>query len=133
MVDALRDASEVLRPGGRVVDVRPPAVARPTLRLRRGHRALAVGPIIRDPDEDVAAAARVVRAVVRDGLFDIVHTATPRWRASYASLADLERAIDPSELWRLPADTKRRIQKVWRDGDALEVTRSFSVTVLRLR
>jgi hypothetical protein len=106
---------------------------RPVIKLRRGRRALDVGAIIRETDEDVAAAARAVRSVVRDGRFEIVYAAAPRWRASYPGLADLERAIDASENWRLPAATKRRIRGLWRDGDTLEVTRPFSVTVLRKR
>jgi len=131
MVDALRSASAVLRPHGHVVDIRPPSAYRPTVTLRRGSRELKVGPILRAPDEDVAAAAAAVRVVVRQGLFEVVFRAAPRWRASYPSLTDLERTIDASELWRLPAATKRRIRKLWRDGDTLEVTRRFSLTALR--
>lgn len=133
MVDALRSAWRVLRPRGHVVDVRPRASYRPALKLRRGRRALDVGTIVREVDEDVAAAARAVRSVVREGLFGIVSSVTPRSRATYADVSDLQRMVDASENWRLPAATRRRILARWREGDALEVTRTFSLTVLRRR
>ena len=131
MVDALRSAGHVLRPRGRVVDLRPMSAYRPTIIIRRGRQRVTVGPIVRYPDPDVAAAARAVRSVVHAGDFAVVYAARPRWVASYADLADVERTLGASENWRLPAATRRRIKRDWRDGDAIEIMRRFSITVLR--
>jgi hypothetical protein len=133
MVDALRSAGRVLRPRGRIVDLRPANRYKPTIVIRRGRRRVEVGPIVRDLDPDVAAAARAVRQVVRTGEFAVVHAARPRWRAKYAGLRDVERTLAESEHWHLPAATRRRIVREWRPGDALEIGRMLSLTVLRRR
>jgi hypothetical protein len=131
MVDALRSAGRVLRPRGRIVDLRPANGYEPTIVIRRGRRRVEVGPIVRDPDPDVAAAARAVRQVVRRGEFAVVHAARPRWRATYAGLREVERTLAESENWHLPAATRRRIVREWRPGDVLEIARMLSLTVLR--
>src|SRR5688572_7386700 len=119
MVDALRSAWKVLRPRGRVVDLRPVNGYRPSIVIRRGRRRVQVGPVVRERDEDVAAAARASRSVVRSGRFAVTHSARPRWVASYADLAQVERMIAGSENWRLPAATRRRIEREWRAGDTI--------------
>jgi len=131
MVDALRSAGRVLRPRGRVVDVRPVSAYKPTIFIRRGRQRVVVGPIVRDPDPDVAAAVRAVRSVVRAGNFAVVYSSRATWAASYARLADIEQMVAASEHWRLPAATRRRIEREWREGDVIELTRPFSLTVLR--
>jgi hypothetical protein len=133
MVDALQNAGRVLAPGGRVVDIRPALAYKPTIFIRREGRRVKVGPIIREPDPDDAAAARAVRHVVRAREFAVVHAERPKWVATYADLADVERTIAPSEIWRLPAVTRREIRREWRAGDVLEITRQFSLIVLRRR
>jgi hypothetical protein len=131
MVDALRSAGSVLRPRGRVVDVRPVSAYKPTIVIRRGRQRVGVGPIVRHADPDVTAAARAVRSVVRAGDFAVVYAVSPMWKASYADLADVERMVAQSENWALPAATRRRIKREWREGDVIELTRPFSLTVLR--
>jgi hypothetical protein len=133
MVDALRNAGRVLRPRGRIVDLRPANGYKPTIVIRRGPRRVEVGPIVRDHDPDVAAAARAVRQVVRTGEFAVVHAARPRWRATYTGLGDVERSFAESELWHIPAATRARIVREWRPGDVLEIARTLSLTVLHRR
>lgn len=133
MVDALRSAGRVLRARGRVVDLRPASAYKSTIIIRRGRQRVTVGPIVRYPDPDVTAAVRAVRSVVRAGDYAVVYAARPRWTASYADLADVERMLAASEHWLMPAATRRRIKREWRDGDAIELTRPFSLTVLRRR
>jgi hypothetical protein len=131
MVDALRSAGRVLRQRGRIVDLRPVLARRATIAIRRGQRRLAMGAIVRDPDPDVAAAARAVRDVVRAGEFALVHKTGSTWVATHPNLADIERALASTESWRLPAATRRRIVRAWRSGDTIQVTRRFAVVVLR--
>src|SRR6185503_18677545 len=121
MVDALRSAGRVLRSRGRIVDLRPANGYKPEIVIRRGPRRVEVGPIVRDPDPDVAAATRAVRQVVRAGEFAVVHAARPRWRSTYADLRAVENTLAESEHWHLPATTRRRIVREWRPGDALEI------------
>ena len=133
MVDALRSAREVLRPSGRVVLLSPVNGYRPTIVIRRGRRTVRVGPIVRKRDADVAAAERASRSVVRAGHLAVTRSVRPRWVSTYADLVEVDETLAESENWRLPALTRRRIKREWRDGDSLEIARRFSVTVLRRR
>jgi hypothetical protein len=133
MVDALRSAWDILRPRGHLVDLRPANGYTPTIVIRRGRSRLRIGPIVREPDPDVAAASRAVGSVLRAGRFTIVHRERPRWVASYAGLAEVERTIVESEHWHLPAATRRRITRELRRGDAIEIARRLSLAVLRRR
>jgi hypothetical protein len=133
MVDALASAWNVLRPGGSVVALSPVNGYRPTIAIRRARRRVRVGPIVRERDEDVAAAASAVRSVVRAGRFALAHRERPRWVASYDDLAHVERTIESSENWRLPAATRRRIAREWREGDTIVIARRLSLDVLRRR
>ena len=133
MVDALHSAANVLRRRGVVVDVRPAVMYRSELVVRRGRRRAAVLPIRRSVDEDVVAAQRAVRRVVGQGLFDVLRRTRHEWRSRYASLAELDRMLAMNSNWHLAAPTRRRLARVWKDGDTIELSRIFVITILRKR
>jgi len=123
----------VLRPRGVVVDARPAAFYRARIQVLRGARRLDVGPARRDPDPDIVAADRATRRVVAAGWFDLVHRGRTRWRARYEDLATLDRMLALNANWRVPAATRRRLGKVFSAGDVIEVSRVFSLAILRRR
>jgi hypothetical protein len=136
MVDALRSAWRVLRPKGLVVDVRPPVAYRPGLAILRDGDRLAIGTFLRTPDPDVVAAQRAVGEAVREGWFEIVSRTRGRWRAGYGDLAELRDVLAANQNWDLDPDTRRRLARAWRGhgrADAIEVSRVFSLTILRKR
>ena len=133
MVDALRSAWSVLRPRGVVIEARPAAFYRARIRVLRGARRLDVGPVRRDPDTDIVAADRATRQVVTAGWFDLVHRGGTRWHARYDDIAGLDRMLAANENWRVPPSTRRRLTKVFNAGDVIEVSRVFSLAILRRR
>lgn len=137
MVDALLSARRVLRPRGLVVDVRPALAYRPGLAIvrQKGDR-LAIGSFRRTPDPDVVAAQRAVCEAVREGWLEVVSRTRGRWRAGYRDLAELRWVLAANQNWDLDPETRRRLSKAWRghaQADAIEVSRVFSLTVLRKR
>ena len=137
MVDALLRARRVLRPRGLVVDVRPALAYRPGLAIvrQKGDR-LAIGSFRRTPDPDVVAAQRAVREAVREGWLEVVSRTRGRWRAGYRDLAELRWVLAANQNWDLDPETRRRLSKAWRGhgrADAIEVSRAFSLTILRKR
>jgi hypothetical protein len=137
MVDALLSARRVLRPRGLVVDVRPAVAYRPGLAMvRKNGDRLAIGAFRRTPDPDVVAAQRAVRQAIRDGWLEVVSRTRGRWRAGYRDLAELRWVLAANQNWSLDPETRRRLSKAWRghgQADAIEVSRVFSLTVLRKR
>lgn len=131
MVNALRDAAAVLKPGGVIIDIRPAAAYHPEVFIRRGRRRIEVGPIRRDPDADIAAAYHAVRRASRAGLVQVVARRRHRWRARYAQPRDLAAMIGANANWHLPAATRRRIARAWMPGDVLELSRVVALAILR--
>lgn len=133
MVDALRKAAAVLRPGGCVVDLRPAVSYASRLALRRGTRRIPLGPMMRRGDPDIAAADRARREVVRDRSFALVAHTRHRWTSRYASIADLDRMLAANTNWAIPRPVRRRLGTAWREGDVIEVGRVLSLAILRPR
>ena len=133
MVDALRSAWTVLRPRGVVIDARPAAFYRARIELIRGERRIDVGPVKRDPDTDIVAAERATRRVISAGWFELVHRGRTRWHARYDDLAGLDRMLAANENWHLPAVTRRRLVDHIRPDDRIDVSRVFSLAILRRR
>jgi hypothetical protein len=133
MVDALRSAWTVLRPRGLVIDVRPAAAYRARVAVRHGARRIDVGPARRDPDPDIVAAQRAVQRTVRQGWFDVIARERVPWRSRYEDLAALDRMLAANENWGLPPATRRRLARVLTTGDVIEVSRVFSLAILRKR
>jgi len=133
MVDALRNAWAVLRPRGVVIDVRPAASYRARVAVRHGARRLDVGPARRDPDPDIVAAGRAMRRTVRDGWFTVIARERVAWRSRYEDLATLDRMLALNENWGVPAATRRRLERALTAGDSIELSRVFSLAILRKR
>lgn len=133
MVDALRSAWAVLRPRGVVVDVRPAVSYRARVAVRHGARRIDVGPARRDPDLDIVAAARAVRRAVRDGWFAVIARERVPWRSRYEDLPTLDRMLALNANWGVPAATRRRLARVLTAGDVIELSRVFSLAILRKR
>ena len=123
----------MLTPRGVAIDVRPATVYRPLLAIRRGSRRIDLGVMRRDADEGLVAAQDATRRAIREGWFELVHRTRRQWRSRYANLADLERMVAANENWRLPAALRRRLTSAWVGGDTIELTRVFSLTILRRR
>ena len=134
MVDALRSAWHVLRPGGHVVDMQPAAEYTPRLAVvsDRGRREL--GQISRAPDEGVVAAHAARRRVIAEGEVSVIVSTHGTHRTRYGSLARLRWVVRQNENWRIDPPLRRRLATAWarRPKDAqIEMRRAFSFAVLR--
>jgi hypothetical protein len=81
-------------------------------------------------------ARDAVRRAVREGWLEVVSRTRGRWRAEYRSLAELRWVLAANQNWDLDIATRRRLSKAWRGhgrADVIEVSRAFSLTVLRKR
>ncbi|HKY51591.1 MAG TPA: hypothetical protein VJP45_10075 [Candidatus Limnocylindria bacterium] len=137
MVDALRSAGRVLRPGGVVVDLQPADVYRPRLAIvAPGGTRTPLGAIARDRHPGIAAAHRARRAAVAEGVFDRVVSLHAVHRGRYRGPRDLQSRIAASDNWHLDPAMRRRLAAAWarRPRHAvLELRQPFSLSVLRKR
>ena len=133
MVDALRDAAAVLRPGGAVVELRPAVSYGPTLWLRRGARRVRVGRMTRRADPDIRSAEEATRTVLRDRSFALVVRMRRTWPSCYPDVAALDRMVKANPGWSFPRALRHRLAALWREGDTLELGRVLSLVILRPR
>lgn len=134
MVDALRSAWHVLRPGGHLVDMQPAAHYTPCLAVISGRGRRELGAISRTPDEDVVAAHAARREVIADHGFSLIVSTHGTHRTRYRGLADLRWVLRQNENWRIDPPLRRRLAVAWarRPKDAqIEMRRAFSFAVLR--
>jgi hypothetical protein len=136
MVDVLRRARDVLRPGGLVVDVQPAAVYEPKLAVARNGARREIGAFRRTPDADVVAAHRARREAVAAGWFDVLTRTRGVWRARYRGLAEVRWLLRQNANWTLDESVRRRLSTALRRapaGGSIEVTRVFSLVILQRR
>ena len=134
MVDALRSAWQVLRPGGHLVDMQPAAEYTPRLAVVSGRGRRELGEISRTPDEGVVAAHKARRRVIAEGGFSVIVSSHGTHRTRYRSLAHLRWVLRQNENWRIDPPLRRRLAMTWarRPKDAqIEMRRAFSFAVLR--
>ncbi|HEV8534947.1 MAG TPA: hypothetical protein VGR87_04400 [Candidatus Limnocylindria bacterium] len=137
MVDALESVRKALRPSGVIFDLQPDAAHQPTVAVRDRSGRHALGPLLRETDEDVLAAHAARDGLVRAGRFSQVAFLRRTYRTSVATLAAFDadrRSHTPT--WRLARGVRPRLLEAWRAGGkgaGIETTRRMSIVVLRRR
>ena len=134
MVNALRRAAQVLRPGGHLVDIQPADTYLPRLALIAGGRRVVLGEIRRERDPSIHAAHRARRAVVAERLLADVGSTHGRWVSVYRSLGELRFLLRQNTNWRLDGALAHRLTAAWRrrsPGTLIEVRQTYSLAIFR--
>jgi len=137
MVDALRSAWQVLRPGGVVVDLQPADRYRPRLAIvsPKGAR-VTLGAIARDRHPGIAAAHRARRVAVSEGRFTRVVSLHALHRGRYSGPRAVRALVHANDNWHFQPALRRRLDAAWAKrtpGAFIEVRQPFSLAVLRRR
>jgi hypothetical protein len=136
MVHALQRAGQRLRPGGRLISIRPHPTWRPLVSLLTGGRRLPVARLI-NPDFDryLRATEAALQRVVDEGSFTDARRRFRQYRIRLDNLSQLRsylELINPPRP-RFPAGTRAHLEALWRSsptGARIEVTESMVVNAL---
>jgi len=141
MVHALRELHRVLKPGGRLADLRPDRRLDPGKPRRdvlaklfylRGGREISVGVLEEGSFSDDEAADRAVRRVLGHGLFTLESSETFPFRLYFRDLESVDDYLETRETANVDAPTRRRMEVLTRrPGGQIVLVETLHLNVLR--